>query len=253
VVNAALAQVRKRPPLQPVPVDIVAETIPGADHDEPGRSTEREETRRQVLQALLALAETQRAALALREFLHASYDEITDTLGTTPTAVGTLLFRARAGFRVAFDNIEETSRPVDCPDIMPLFSTIIDSQPPPAAWNNLEEHLRACQPYQSELEGQRRARRLYALLPLAALPAAWEPSKTALAAASNLPPVQPPRVADSSTHPGDLTGNSAPAGASSPLAITDSGTRTDIPETESSTPPTDPGVGVVLAALHSCH
>ena len=128
-----------------------------------------------MLQALLSLPETQRVALALRELLDASYDEIAEALDLPRTAVGTLLFRARAGFRAAYDRVSEAAPPIDCPDLVPLFAAIVDDEPRPAAWMELEHHLRACDRCQGELEGQRRARRAYALLPLLALPAGWDP------------------------------------------------------------------------------
>ena len=253
VVNAALTQVRSRPKLQSVPVDVVAESLPGSDRDEPGRATEREETRGHVLQALLALPESQRAALALRELLDASYEEIAEVLEIPPTAVGTLLFRARAGFRTSYDHIAETSHPVDCPDIMPLFSAIIDSQPRPAAWRDLERHLRACDRCQDELAGQRRARRLYALIPLGLLPATWNPATDAIAGiggaessaghatslpdnGANVPSSTPPATPEPSAQVGQVTpppdlirpelasgALAAPAGGSADIAATASG------------------------------
>jgi RNA polymerase sigma-70 factor, ECF subfamily len=183
VVNAALTLVRSRP-AQPVPVDEVAEALPSPDDVGPGRSTEDGETRIQVLQALLGLPETQRVALALREYLNATYDEIGDVLDLPRTAIGTLLFRARAGFRSVYDRVAELDPPLDCPDVVPLLSAIVDEQPRPAAWNEMEHHLRSCPRCESELSDQRRARRLYALIPLLALPAGWEPARTALASAA---------------------------------------------------------------------
>ena len=184
VVNSALTQVRRRPPVRAVPVDEVAESLPGPEHGEPGSATDREVTREQVLQVLLALPQPQRVALALKEYLDASYEEVAEALGIPRTAVGTLLFRARAAFRTAYDRVAETAAPVTCPDLVPLFSAIVDDEPRPAAWNQLEQHLRECERCQGELESQRRARRLYALIPLAILPAGWDPVKAALAGAA---------------------------------------------------------------------
>jgi RNA polymerase sigma-70 factor (ECF subfamily) len=182
VSNAALTQVRRRPAIA-MSVDEVADFVPGPPHVDPGQAVEHEETRGQVLQALLALPQTQRVALALREYLDASYDDIAEVLDLPRTAIGTLLFRARSGFRVAYDRVTESAPPVDCPDLLPLFASIIDGEPRPAAWLALEQHLRTCAHCQTELEQQRRARRLYALLPILALPAGWDPVKTAIGTA----------------------------------------------------------------------
>jgi RNA polymerase sigma-70 factor (ECF subfamily) len=180
VSNAAITQIRRRPSVAAVSDEAVAHPIWGPGHDEPGRSIEREETRAQVLQALLALPETQRAALALRELLDASYDEIAEALDLTRTAVGTLLFRARAGFRASYDRVSEGAPPRDCPDLVPLFASIVDDQPRPEAWQQLEAHLGDCERCKRDLEGQRGARRLFALLPLLALPAGWNPVRAAM-------------------------------------------------------------------------
>jgi RNA polymerase sigma-70 factor (ECF subfamily) len=181
VSNAAITQIRRRPAVPVASVDALPDAPSGDTRGEPGHAIEREETRTRVLQALLSLPESQRVALALRELLDAPYDEIAEALDLPRTAVGTLLFRARAGFRAAYDRVPATAPPLDCPDLVPLFAAIVDDEPRPAAWQDLEEHLRACDRCQGDLEGQRRSRRAYALLPLLAVPAGWEPAKAALA------------------------------------------------------------------------
>jgi Sigma-70, region 4 len=55
--------------------------------------------REDVLRALSQPSLNQRAALAMRELDGRSYREIASILGTTKTAVETLLFRARRAFR----------------------------------------------------------------------------------------------------------------------------------------------------------
>src|SRR6478609_9614000 len=112
-------------------LDDVEESLPGPSDVEPGHAAEQVEMRGQVLQVLLGLPETQRVALALREYLDASYDEIAEVLDLPRTAIGTLLFRARAAFRASYDRVTETSPPVDCPDLVPLFAVIIDGEPRP--------------------------------------------------------------------------------------------------------------------------
>jgi RNA polymerase sigma-70 factor (ECF subfamily) len=182
VVNAALGQIRRRPPVQNVSVDRVAEEIPAPEQAEAGRTVDHEETRAQVLRVLLGLPESQRVALALRELLDASYDDIAEVLDLPRTAVGTLLFRARSGFRSSFDRVAAASPPMECPDLVPLYSAIVDDEPRPETWQVLEEHLQACDRCGTELTEQRRARRLYALIPLLAVPAGWEPAQAAIQA-----------------------------------------------------------------------
>jgi RNA polymerase sigma-70 factor, ECF subfamily len=184
VANAAITQVRRRPTTRLVAIEDVADSLPGPDEAEPGRSIEHKETRGEIVQVLLALPERQRVALALREYVGSSYEEIAETLRIPTTAVGTLLFRARSGFRAAYDHRVETAPPIDCPDVVPLFSQIIDRQPRPAEWRELEQHLHNCDRCQAELENQRRARRLYTLIPLVTLPSDWHPAAVALDAAS---------------------------------------------------------------------
>lgn len=182
VANAAITQIRRRPAVPVTSVHALTDAVSGDAQAEPGQAIEREETRVRVLQALLSLPERQRVALALRELLDASYDEISEALELPRTAIGTLLFRARAGFRAAYDRVPTAAPPLDCPDLVPLFAAIVDDEPRPAAWHELEEHLRTCDRCEGDLEGQRRARRAYGLLPLLALPAGWEPAKAALQA-----------------------------------------------------------------------
>lgn len=180
VTNAAVTQIRRRG--RPADsVEGVADALPGPASGEPGHTVEQDETRGQVLQVLLGLPETQRVALALREYLNASYDEISEVLGLPRTAIGTLLFRGRAAFRTSYTRVAASSPPADCPDLVPLFASIVDGEHRPANWQALEEHLRTCEACGGELDTQRRARRMYALLPLLALPVGWEPVKAALA------------------------------------------------------------------------
>jgi RNA polymerase sigma factor (sigma-70 family) len=179
VTNAAVTQIRRRG-AHTTTVDAVADSLPGPVSGEPGHAVDQVETRGQVLQVLLGLPETQRVALALREYLDASYDDIAEVLDLPRTAIGTLLFRARAAFRASYDRVAASAPPQDCPDVVPLFASIVDGEPRPDSWQALEEHLRTCEACGGELESQRRARRMYALLPLLALPAGWEPVRAVL-------------------------------------------------------------------------
>jgi RNA polymerase sigma-70 factor, ECF subfamily len=67
--------------------------------DNPERDALQEETRHEVEMVLDRLSPRYRAALVLREYHGLGYEEIADVLGTTRTAVKTLLLRARESFR----------------------------------------------------------------------------------------------------------------------------------------------------------
>jgi RNA polymerase sigma-70 factor (ECF subfamily) len=173
VTNAALDQLRRRPSVPPVSVDAVAEALPGPERAEPARSAERREVRGDVLRALLALPDAQRAALTLREYQGLSYDEIAAALGLSRGAVTTLLFRARREFRAAYEGLAATPRTVGCPELAPLLSAMLDGEVTPEAWADLKAHLGACRRCRRELDGLRRTRRLHGLIPLIVPPVGW--------------------------------------------------------------------------------
>lgn len=186
VANAALDQLRRRPSLRPVSVEDVAEVLPAPDQGEPARVAERREARGDVLRALLALPHTQRAALTLREYEELPYDEIAQTLGVSRSAVETLLFRARRGFRAAYEGLAATTDPIGCAELAPLISTAVDEEGG-AAVDRLQVHLAGCPRCRRELDGLRRARRLYAMIPLLAVPAGWDPVAAVLEASGGAP------------------------------------------------------------------
>jgi RNA polymerase sigma factor (sigma-70 family) len=227
VSNAAVTQIRRRNGVHALSVDDVEESLPGPSSVEPGPAAEQIELRGQVLQVLLGLPETQRVALALREYLGASYDEIAETLDLPRTAIGTLLFRARAAFRSSYERVAESAPPIDCPDLVPLFASIIDGEPQPGDWMTLEAHLKGCEACSGELESQRRARRMYGILPLLALPAGWEPIKSALAGAA---------VAGSGAASVAPAGMAAPSAASAPVGASIAPMGTSVSAAASATP-----------------
>src|SRR6266487_4421846 len=81
--NAALGELRRRPSFRPGPADEIAAPLPTGDYGDPARAAERREARGDVLRALLALPDRQRAALTLREYEGLSYDEIAALLGVS--------------------------------------------------------------------------------------------------------------------------------------------------------------------------
>src|SRR5262249_3622524 len=69
----------------------------------PAQAAELREERLAVWRATLGLPPEQRLALALRELHGMSYAQIAGSMGKSVAAVETLLFRARVGFRHAFE------------------------------------------------------------------------------------------------------------------------------------------------------
>jgi RNA polymerase sigma-70 factor, ECF subfamily len=94
--------------------------------------------REDILRALSQLSLNQRAALAMRELEGRSYGEIASVLGTTKTAVETLLFRARRAFR------EQLEGSLTCDEAERAISLQLDGMLPRADRGSLRAHLRAC-------------------------------------------------------------------------------------------------------------
>ena len=205
VANAAMDQLRARPSLRQVTVDVVAEVLPGPDRTEPARAVERREARGDVLKALLSLPDAQRAALTLREYEELPYADIAAELGVTHSAVETLLFRARREFRAAYEGIAAAPGPVGCEELGHLLAAAADDELSAAGWRELDAHLERCPHCRQELDQTRRSRRLYALIPLLSLPALkeWNPVAQALTAAGH---------AGAAHAAGGLTASAATAG-----------------------------------------
>jgi len=70
--------------------------------DNPERDALQIETRHEVEKVLEKLSPRYRAALMLREYHGLGYEEISDVMGTSRTAVKTLLLRARESFRLHY-------------------------------------------------------------------------------------------------------------------------------------------------------
>jgi RNA polymerase sigma-70 factor, ECF subfamily len=170
VTNAALTLLRRRPRAPLLSTEVLADELPAPERAEPACALETREARAAVFRALLALPDTQRAALTLREYEGLSYEEIATTLGLTHAAVETLLFRARRAFRAAYEGLPSSFEPVGCPRVAPLLSAMIDGELAAAAWRGLSDHLRKCPCCRRELAQLRRSRRLQALIPTLAVP-----------------------------------------------------------------------------------
>ena len=126
VTNAALERLRRRPAVRPVALDALADALPAPEADEPAREAERRETRGDVLRALLALPDGQRAALTLREYHGLSSAEIGAALGVGPGAADMLLFRARREFRAAYEGLAAAPATVSCPALAPRLTALVD-------------------------------------------------------------------------------------------------------------------------------
>jgi RNA polymerase sigma-70 factor, ECF subfamily len=70
--------------------------------DNPERDAMQTETKQEVEIVLEKLSERYRIALVLREYHGLGYEEIAEVMGTTRTAVKTLLLRARESFRLHY-------------------------------------------------------------------------------------------------------------------------------------------------------
>jgi RNA polymerase sigma-70 factor, ECF subfamily len=76
--------------------------------DNPERDALQSETKHEVEKVLEKLSERYRVALVLREYHGLGYEEIAEIMGTTRTAVKTLLLRARESFRLHYAKLHPT-------------------------------------------------------------------------------------------------------------------------------------------------
>ena len=165
VANAALDRLRRRTPVPRISLDAVAHVLPAPEQLGPLREAERRELRANVLRALFALPRAQQLALALREYQGLSYDEIATVLRVTHAAVEQLLFRARRGFREAYEGASAMAESAGCPELAPLLSAMLDDELGAAAGRDLTAHLGGCSRCRRELQALRRLRPLHTLVP----------------------------------------------------------------------------------------
>ncbi len=136
----------------------------------PMAAAELHETRLRVWRAALALPPRQRLALALRESHQMSYVEIAAAMGTiSVAAVETLLFRARAGFRLAYTGRKPPGpRGAECEWITERLSASIDFELSHRDALRIDVHLPHCDACRFVSQELRATSPLYALLPLIA-------------------------------------------------------------------------------------
>jgi RNA polymerase sigma factor (sigma-70 family) len=118
-----------------------------------------------VLGALSHLPFNQRAALVMREFEGRSMAEIASALEVSPSAVETLLFRARRALR------EQLGETISCGQAEEAISAQLDGAVPRDRRGPLRAHLRECDACASlarRMRAQRSAVRSLALIPIPA-------------------------------------------------------------------------------------
>ncbi|HEV3408121.1 MAG TPA: sigma-70 family RNA polymerase sigma factor, partial [Gaiellaceae bacterium] len=144
---------------RPQEVELGHELAEAFTEDEPPAADE-------IRAALKHLAFNQRTVLVLREIEGLSYAEISETMGITPSAVETLLFRARRALR---EQLEAAERPLACPDAEVFISRQLDGRLSRRERGQLRAHLRACPAcaaYARSQRAQRKAMRALAGVPL---------------------------------------------------------------------------------------
>ena len=144
---------------RPQEVELAHELAEAFTEEEPPAADE-------IRAALKHLAFNQRTVLVLREIEGLSYAEIADTMGTTPSAVETLLFRARRALR---EQLEAAERPLGCGDAEEFISRQLDGRLSRGERGQLRAHLRACPEcaaYARSQRAQKKAMRALAAVPL---------------------------------------------------------------------------------------
>jgi RNA polymerase sigma factor (sigma-70 family) len=115
-----------------------------------------------IRRALGHLAFNQRSALVMRELEGRSYQEISEILGVSVSAVETLLFRARRALR------EQLEQSITCQEAELSISRQLDGRLPRSEKGALRAHLRECEDCASFARSQRAHRG--ALKALGAIP-----------------------------------------------------------------------------------
>src|SRR5216117_2468615 len=135
--------------------DDIADTI-GDDETPTGEDIRR---------ALSHLAFNQRAALVMRELEGRSYAEIAEILELSPSAVETLIFRARRALR------EQLEGSLTCGEAELAISRQVDRRLPRAERGPLRAHLRQCPECATFARSQRAQRAAFKTLGAVPLPA----------------------------------------------------------------------------------
>jgi RNA polymerase sigma-70 factor (ECF subfamily) len=130
----------------------------------------------EIRAAMEQLAFNQRVVLVLREIEGLSYEEISDTMGITLSAVETLLFRARRALR---EQLEAADNALSCDAVERLISLQLDGKLARQDKGLLRAHLRTCPACAKLARSQRARKRVMPGLGAAPLPIGllnwWQP------------------------------------------------------------------------------
>ena len=135
----------------------------------------------ELVRALQRIPPAQREALVLRELEGRSYNEISELLALSTSALETLLFRARRSLAEELENI------VTCQSAELAISKQLDGRLPRKEKRRLDEHLAECPDCARLAETQKRQRRAFkglAVLPIPIGLAFFKGAPSASAAAS---------------------------------------------------------------------
>jgi RNA polymerase sigma factor (sigma-70 family) len=161
---------------RPNEVELNESLAEAMEHDEDAVSAE------DLRRALGHLAFNQRAALVMRELEGRSYQEISEILGLSVSAVETLIFRARRALR---EQLEES---ITCHDAELAISRQLDGRLARKDKGALRAHLRECDDCASFARSQRAQRgaiKSLALIPLPPSLMSWFSHHTATATAAS--------------------------------------------------------------------
>jgi RNA polymerase sigma-70 factor (ECF subfamily) len=145
------------------------EQLPASENLNPEAATIRHERERLLWQSMAALPSRQHLALFLREVEGKNYQEIAVILGTTGSAIETLLFRARRGVAEAFERMQSSA--ARCGQAQKTMAALIDGEATPVQRRAIAAHADECRPCRGELARQRQVSAAYGMLPLFPLPA----------------------------------------------------------------------------------
>jgi RNA polymerase sigma factor (sigma-70 family) len=167
------------------------DALPDSDPNvSPATVAERREVRAAVWSAALSLPHQQRLVLALREWQDLSYKQIAQALDISVPALESILFRARQGFRRAYQAgakpwpVNET-----CKWMVERLSASIDEELRAGERARIDAHLPQCATCQFAARELRATKRLYGLMPLASVPAGPQLAALMVAPAVGVAPV----------------------------------------------------------------
>lgn len=161
-----------------------------------------------LVRALQRIPPSQREALVMRELEGRSYQEISELLGLTTSALETLLFRARRSLAEELENL------VTCQNAELAISRRLDRRLSRKESRRLDEHLAECDACTRLAATQTRQRRAFKGLAVLPLPVGLMVFKDApTAAAASLPTIGTTSSAATSGAGGAATGGVAAGGS----------------------------------------